>query len=92
MLNWSWPEERTDLQIDRVILTDLDISRKLDGARTLNGTYGNCMWRSPEGLLDEGVGKHSEVFSFGLLVSQITFLLFDQGILYSRIVSSASLL
>jgi hypothetical protein len=34
---------------------------------------GNVMWRSPEGQTGKGIGKPSEVFSFGLLVSQPPF-------------------
>lgn len=30
---------------------------------------GNFVWRRPEGHLGKGIGKHSEVFSFGLVVS-----------------------
>jgi len=34
---------------------------------------GNVMWRSPEGQTGKGIGKPSEVFSFGLVVSELCF-------------------
>lgn len=39
----------------------------------LDHRMGNVMWRSPEGQIGKGVGKPSEVFSFGLVVSQFSF-------------------
>lgn len=75
MLDWSWYEDKDMVRVDRVVLTDLDCSRKLEGNKTLHGTFGNCMWRSPEGQLDTGIGLHSDIFSFGLLVRQVALLL-----------------
>lgn len=31
------------------------------------------MWRSPEGQKGKGIGKPSDVFSFGLFVSELCF-------------------
>ncbi|KAI0833084.1 hypothetical protein F5Y06DRAFT_280800 [Hypoxylon sp. FL0890] len=45
----------------------MDCALKLEGQKLLNHRMGNVMWRSPEGQLGKGVGKPSEVFSFGLL-------------------------
>lgn len=46
----------------------MDCALKLEDRKLLNQRMGNVMWRSPEGQLGKGVGKPSEVFSFGLLV------------------------
>jgi serine/threonine protein kinase len=72
MLNWSRDEEGR-LRIERVILTDLDCALKLKGEKLLNHRMGNVMWRSPEGQTGKGIGKPSEVFSFGLVVSELCF-------------------
>ena len=55
--------------LEKVALGDLDVALKLEDGKLFNCRIGNVMWRSPEGQLGTGVGKHSEVFSFGLLVS-----------------------
>jgi hypothetical protein len=68
MLDWSL-EDRGRIKIERVVLGDLDCALKLDGNTLLNHKMGNVMWRSPEGQLGRGVGKPSEIFSLGLLVS-----------------------
>ena len=49
-------------------LSDLDCALKLKGDKLLNHRIGNVMWRSPEGQAGKGIGKPSEVFSFGLMV------------------------
>ncbi|KAF7948310.1 uncharacterized protein EAE97_003721 [Botrytis byssoidea] len=41
------------------------------GTHLLNHKRGRVMWQSPEGRLRMGMGKHLEVFSSGLLASQI---------------------
>lgn len=63
-------DENGQLRPCKVALGDLDCALKLEGERLLNATMGNVMWRSPEGQVGKGVGKPSEVFSFGLLVSE----------------------
>ncbi|KAJ8064056.1 hypothetical protein OCU04_007895 [Sclerotinia nivalis] len=60
----------TKFCLEKVQLGDLDCALKLIGTNLLNQKIGNVMWQSPEGQLGRGMGKHSEVFSFGLLVSQ----------------------
>ena len=68
MLNWS-SDKKSGFKIERVVLCDLDCALKLKGEKLLNYRMGNVMWRSPEGQMGKGVGKPSEVFSFGLVVS-----------------------
>jgi serine/threonine protein kinase len=55
------------LEIERVVLSDLDCSLQLEGDELLNARIGNVMWRSPEGQIGKGIGKPSDVFSYGLL-------------------------
>lgn len=42
---------------------------QLEGKKLLNARIGNVMWRSPEGQTGKGIGKPSDVFSYGLFVS-----------------------
>lgn len=60
-----------EFHLEKVVLGDMDCALKLEGEKTLNYKVGNVMWRSPEGQLESGVGKASEVFSFALLVSLV---------------------
>ncbi len=61
--------ENNNIEIERAALADLDCALHLDGEKLLNHRMGNVMWRSPEGQAGKGVGKPSEIFSFGLIVS-----------------------
>lgn len=70
MLNWS-RDENGGFRIGRVVLCDLDCAVKLEGVKLLDLRMGNVMWRSPEGQTGKGIGKPSEVFSFGLVVSEL---------------------
>lgn len=70
-LNW-YVDEKDQFQLEKVVLGDMDCALKLQGQKLLNQRMGNVMWRSPEGQLGRGVGKTSEVFSFALLVSQLS--------------------
>jgi hypothetical protein len=72
MLNWS-RDENGRFRIGKVVLSDLDCALKLKGEKLLDHRIGNVMWRSPEGQIGKGIGKHSEVFSFGLVVSELRF-------------------
>lgn len=54
-------------------MSDLDCALRLEGEKLLNYRMGNVMWRSPEGQVGKGIGKPSEVFSFGLVVSEFCF-------------------
>lgn len=70
MLNWSL-DENGRFRIERVVLSDLDCALKQKGEKFLVHRMGNVMWRSPEGQIGKGIGKPSEVFSFGLVVSEL---------------------
>ena len=72
MLNWSL-DENGRFRVERVVLSDLDCALKLQNGKLLNHRMGNVMWRSPEGQTGKGIGKPSEVFSFGLVVSELCF-------------------
>jgi len=69
MLDWSL-DQNGHFKIERVALGDLDCALKLKDNRLLNYRIGNVMWRSPEGQAGKGIGKPSEVFSFGLMVGE----------------------
>ena len=71
MLDWS-RDQNGQFRIKRVALGDLDCALKLVGEKLLNHRIRNVMWRSPEGQTGKGVGKPSEVFSFGLVVSELS--------------------
>lgn len=71
MLNWK-QDENGRFRIERVVLSDLDCALKLKGEKLLDHRIGNVMWRSPEGQVGKGVGKPSEMFSFGLVVSELS--------------------
>ncbi|KAL3474299.1 kinase-like domain-containing protein [Aspergillus californicus] len=65
MINCS--DNSGQLQIERAVLSDLDCALKLEGDRLLDARIGNVMWRSPEGQVGKGIGKPSDIFSYGLL-------------------------
>jgi serine/threonine protein kinase len=69
LLNWSL-DETGKFKVEHVVLSDLDCALKLEGEKLLDHRIGNVMWRSPEGQMGKGIGKPSEVFSFGLLVNE----------------------
>lgn len=73
MVDWKL-DEQGQVQIERVALIDLDVSLKLKGDKLLRipdmQRLGNFMWRSPEAQTGQGIGKPSDVFSFGLVVSE----------------------
>lgn len=70
MLDWCL-DQNGHFKIERVALSDLDCALKLEGDKLLNHRIGNVMWRSPEGQVGKGIGKPSEVFSFGLMVNEL---------------------
>ena len=72
MLDWS-RDQTGQFRIERVALADLDCALKVAGEKLLDHRIGNVMWRSPEGQTGKGVGKSSEVFSFGLVVGELGF-------------------
>ncbi|KAF2280402.1 kinase-like protein [Westerdykella ornata] len=69
--NWHI-DRRGQFHLHKVALGDFDVALKLEDGKLFNHRIGNVMWRSPEGQLGKGVGKHSEVFSFGLLCFYVT--------------------
>jgi serine/threonine protein kinase len=71
LVNWTCDEQGNQVVTD-VVLGDFDIAFKPEGGEPLQTSYaiGNVMWRSPEGQTARGVTKASDVFSFGLVVSE----------------------
>ncbi|KAF2789124.1 kinase-like protein, partial [Melanomma pulvis-pyrius CBS 109.77] len=65
LVNWHI-DKQGQFHLEKVALGDLDVALKLEDERFFDYRIGNVMWRSPEDQLGKGVGKHSEVFSFGL--------------------------
>ena len=58
-------------QIERVNLADLESAAKLKPGHSIQGIQvGNVMWRSPEAHAGIRIGKASDVFSFGIVVSK----------------------
>lgn len=72
MINYSRDEQGLPLP-QRVVLGDLDVSLKMNGDKLLRLPegikLGNVMWRSPEAQTGQGIGRPSDVFSYGLVVS-----------------------
>ncbi|KAI0906841.1 kinase-like protein [Ustulina deusta] len=70
LLNWTCDNEGNETVTD-VALGDFDIACKLEDGQLLQTRYaiGNAMWRSPEGQTGTGVTKASDIFLFGLVVS-----------------------
>ncbi|EXJ56528.1 hypothetical protein A1O7_06872 [Cladophialophora yegresii CBS 114405] len=66
MIDWD-VDENGRFIVERVAWADLDCALQLKGHRLLDHSIGNVMWRSPEGQTGNGIGKPSEVFSFGLV-------------------------
>lgn len=69
-------EYRTDagdqIHIERVNLADPESAGKVKDGEHITGTQvGNVMWRSPEAQAGIGIGKASDVFSFGIVVSPV---------------------
>ena len=72
LVNWTC-DEKGDKTVTDVVLGDFDIAFKLEGIKSRQTPYaiGNVMWRSPEGQTGNGVTKASDIFSFGLVVSEL---------------------
>lgn len=57
-------------RIERVNMADLESAGKVEDGEHITGTQvGNVMWRSPEAQAGIGIGKASDVFSFGIVAS-----------------------
>jgi len=74
LVDWTSDEQGKPV-IKRVALGDFDIALKLKGEKPLRAPHavGNVFWRSPEGQTGKGVAKPSDMFSFGLVVSELSF-------------------
>jgi serine/threonine protein kinase len=70
MVNW-YEDQAGRLKVTRVALADLDHAAKLESRSEFDVRIGNVMWRSPEAQVGRGVGKPSDVFSYGLLVREM---------------------
>jgi serine/threonine protein kinase len=71
LVNWTCDREGNKTVTD-VALGDFDIAFNSEGGESRQTPYaiGNVMWRSPEGQTGKGVTKASDMFSFGLVVSE----------------------
>ncbi|KAF7864388.1 hypothetical protein EAF04_006522 [Stromatinia cepivora] len=67
-LNW-YVDNDDKFHMGKVQLGDMDCALKLERQKLLNHKIGNVIWQSPEGQMGRGIGKPSEVFSFGFLLS-----------------------
>jgi serine/threonine protein kinase len=58
--------------VSNAALGDFDFAFKCENAKPCSTPYaiGNAMWRSPEGQTGRGVTKATEIYSFGLVVSE----------------------
>jgi serine/threonine protein kinase len=75
MVDWSLGQQGQVL-IERVALIDPGISMESSGDGLIRlppftPRLGNWWWRSPEGHTGQGIGKPSDLFSFGLVVSEL---------------------
>ena len=72
LVNWTSDKEGNKTVID-VVLGDFDIAFKSERGEPHQTPYaiGNVMWRSPEGETGRGVTKVSDIFSYGLVVSEL---------------------
>ena len=58
------------MAIAQVQLGDLeDAAHVPPGSHIIGTQVGNYMWRSPEAHAEAGLGKTSDIFSFGIVVS-----------------------
>ena len=71
LVSWTCDKQGNKTVTD-VALGDFDIAFKSEGGEPRHTPYaiGNVMWRSPEGQTGKGVTKASDIFSFGLVVSE----------------------
>ena len=59
-----------EVDITRVNVADWDNAAKVTEGQAITGTQvGNVMWRSPEAHAGMRIGKASDIFSFGIIVS-----------------------
>ena len=84
LVNWDCDEEGNTMVTDAA-LGDFDIAFKSKNGKSRESPYaiGNAMWRSPEGQTGKGVTKASDMFSFGLVVGELTLFDLEQSLLSS---------
>ena len=59
-----------EVEIAGVNVADWDNAAKVTEGQAITGTQvGNVMWRSPEAHAGIRIGKASDIFSFGVIVS-----------------------
>lgn len=58
--------------VTNAVLGDFDLIFKSENAKPCHTPYaiGNAMWRSPEGQTGGSLTKASDIYSFGLMVSE----------------------
>lgn len=71
LVNSDYNREGYETVINAV-LGDFDLIFKSENAEPCHTPYaiGNAMWRSPEGQTGRGLTKASDIYSFGLMVSE----------------------
>ena len=93
LIDWGL-DKQGQVEIERVALADLDCSLKMKGNQLLRlpgaQRIGNFMWRSPEGHAGMGIGKPSDLFSYGLVVSEYCSSLQEDFLAKGPPLSSAS--
>lgn len=68
LMHTAGPADEVD--IIRVNVADLDNAAKVTEGQAITGIQvGNVMWRSPEAHAGVRIGKASDIFSFGIIVS-----------------------
>lgn len=69
----DYHEDKKEVVINTVRLTDLDNAAYLPNGRYIQGMLaGNANWRSPEAFLKSKLNKPTDMFSFGVVVSPYT--------------------
>jgi serine/threonine protein kinase len=71
-VNWTCDEKGKKTVTDAT-LGDSGIAYRQGGTTPLRTgiALGNFMWRSPEGQTESGMTKASDIFSYGLVVSEL---------------------
>ena len=83
----DWDEDRNEIKIAQVQLTDLEDAAHLPpGFNVRNKQVDNWMWRSPEAHTQARVNIPSDMFSFGVVVSRRSPLLVVKELLTSVLV------
>ena len=68
----DWEQDRNGINVMHVQLTDLEDAAHVPTGYAVSGKQvGNLMWRSPEAHAESCVLNSSDIFSFGVVVSNI---------------------